>query len=293
MTYPRITVVTPSLNQGEYIEATIRSVLDQGYPNLEYIIIDGGSTDGTLPIIRKYASRLAYWASEPDAGLYDAVQKGFGRATGQILAWLNSDDLYHPRAFFVVAEIFDRFDEVRWIQGMPSSFDEAGRTVAVRNFRKWHKLDQLSEPIRSIQQESCFWRRSLWEETGARFDGRLKLAGDFELWSRFFQRAELFCVRTVLAGFRVRGANQLSRDRREEYLSECRAIISERIRDLNREESKMLLQMAPRPSFASRLLGCLQSIGSGGRPRSGAQVPRLRYPPALIFNTRSRVFEKE
>src|SRR6218665_2201901 len=95
MNFPKISIVTPVFNRVEYLEQTILSVIDQGYPNLEYIVIDGGSTDGTLEIIKKYEDRIFYWTSEPDNGMYDAINKGFKKASGQIMAWINSDDLYH------------------------------------------------------------------------------------------------------------------------------------------------------------------------------------------------------
>ena len=217
MKYPKITIVTPSLNQVKYIEATIKSVLDQNYPNLEYIIIDGGSTDGAVDIIRKYEKQLSYWVSEQDSGLYHAIQKGFDRSSGEIMAWLNSDDMLQPGSLFVIAEIFNSFSQIQWIQGIPSFYDETGRTVAVGPARQWCKADFHTLNYKWIQQESVFWRRDLWLEAGSKLDTNYKLAGDFDLWLRFFQYAELYTTDALLSGFRIRKENQLSLDFSQDY----------------------------------------------------------------------------
>lgn len=112
---PKISIVTPSYNQGEFIEATINSILTQNYPNLQYIIIDGGSTDGSVEIIKKYEKYLHFWCSEPDAGQYDAINKGFARSSGEIMAWLNSDDMYCPWVFKTVADVMSDFSEIEWL----------------------------------------------------------------------------------------------------------------------------------------------------------------------------------
>ncbi|HET8592888.1 MAG TPA: glycosyltransferase family 2 protein, partial [Solirubrobacterales bacterium] len=113
---PKLTVVTPSFNQGRFIGRTIRSVLDQGYPNLEYVIVDGGSTDGTVEVIRRYEDRLAWWVSEPDEGQTEAINKGIERTDGEIVAYLNSDDYYLPGALARVVEAFAA-TERRWVAG--------------------------------------------------------------------------------------------------------------------------------------------------------------------------------
>src|ERR1035437_8512433 len=115
---PRISLVTPSFNQAPFLEATIRSVLDQDYAALEYVIVDGGSTDGSVEIIRKYQGRLAYWCSEPDQGQYDAINKGFARSTGHIMAWINADDMFFPWTFQLVADVFSMFPDVSWITSL-------------------------------------------------------------------------------------------------------------------------------------------------------------------------------
>src|SRR4051812_23755335 len=125
--WPMLSIVTPSFNQEQFLEDTIRSVLDQDYPRLEYIVLDGGSTDRSVEVIRKYGGRLAYWASAPDAGQYAAVNAGFARASGDIFAWINASDKYLPWAFNVVGEIFATHPEIEWLTSLfPLVWDAAG-----------------------------------------------------------------------------------------------------------------------------------------------------------------------
>jgi glycosyltransferase involved in cell wall biosynthesis len=206
--WPRITVVTPSFNQAEFVEATVRSVLLQGYPNLEYIIMDGGSSDGTVEIIRKYEPWLSYWRSERDGGQYDAINKGFNRSNGEIMAWLNSDDMYTLNCFWVVGSVFRTFGrKVNWITGVPVLWDSEGRLCRVDGLYKYcRRLIERGlyegRALGWVQQESTFWRRELWDMAGGRLDINWKLAADFELWLRFSKFAELYSVRGLIGGFR-------------------------------------------------------------------------------------------
>ena len=119
----KISIVTPSFNQGQFLESTILSVLDQDYPDLEYIIIDGGSTDNSLEVIRKYTDRISYWVSEPDEGQSHAINKGWSMATGDIIAWINADDVYCPGAFSLVAKAFENNPDAVMVIGSGSSYD--------------------------------------------------------------------------------------------------------------------------------------------------------------------------
>ena len=218
---PKISIVTPNYNKGEFLEYTIKSVLSQGYPNLEYIIIDGGSTDNSVEIIKKYQDRLSYWVSESDNGMYDAIRKGFSHATGEIMAWIGSDDMYHPNSFNIVAEIFKN-KNVNWLVGATTHFDISGRCVAVHPSRYFSRVDLLSGDYKWIQQESLFWRRSLYDKVGG-LNATLRYAGDFDLWLRFSRFEKMYICPSLLGGFRLSTEGQLSllTDKYEKEVFDC------------------------------------------------------------------------
>lgn len=224
---PKITIITPNRNGAAFLEQTILSVIGQGYPNLEYIVMDGDSSDNSREIIEKHASEITFWESCPDEGLYHALQKGFERSTGEIMGWINSDDLLLPGSLFSVAEIFSLSNDIEWIQGHPVVVDEAGRYVYQRPpvYTPDHFFSKKYHDGRFIQQESTFWRRSLWEKAGGYINTELKFAGDFELWMRFFGHAQLYLSSAMLGAFRTRPSGQISREQYGGYLSECDAIV--------------------------------------------------------------------
>jgi len=207
MNTPGISIVTPSYNQGEFLEETILSVLSQDYENLEYVVIDGGSTDDSINIIKKYEGKLHYWVSEKDEGHGHALNKGFARTNGEIMAWINSDDKYTPWSLKTVAEIFTQFPHVDWIVGFYSWWNLYGAmTHAARVPKNVH--DFLLGNFSWIQQESVFWRRGLWEKAGGYIDQDYTLMVDGELWTRFFLHADLYSVDCILGGYRLHPENR-------------------------------------------------------------------------------------
>jgi glycosyltransferase involved in cell wall biosynthesis len=166
MTRPRLSIITPSYNQGAYIERTIRSVLDQGYPNLEYLIADGGSTDESVDVIRRYEDRIAWWVSEPDNGQTHAINKALGRATGEYVAYINADDWFLPGAFDTAVDALERTG-ARWVVGACRFEGDVGRHIDVwrphlpNQPRFWWALNPWGVP-----QPSSFWRRDVFEELG-------------------------------------------------------------------------------------------------------------------------------
>jgi len=179
---PRITIVTPSFNQAAFLERTIRSVLDQGYPNLEYIIVDGGSTDGSVEIIRKYADRLAYWVSEPDRGQSHAINKGLQRATGDWVGWQNSDDVYFPGAFAHLAKAARRWPRAGLIIGDMQLIDEQDKLIRDLRYVRPTYSALLAEG-NVLTNQAAFWRRSLHERIGW-LDETLHYAFDYAWFLR-------------------------------------------------------------------------------------------------------------
>jgi glycosyltransferase involved in cell wall biosynthesis len=200
--WPRISIVTPSYNQGQFIEETIRSVLLQGYPNLEYIIIDGGSTDDSVEIIKKYEPWLTYWISEPDRGQSHAINKGIRQATSDILLWLNSDDLCLPGSFQLVANAYQANPNTALVIGQAYLIDADGLTVGElrSQFTSWEDL--ITNPRNVIRQVSTFFSRRLFDELGL-IDESLHIALDTELLIRFTKFYQPLILDEYLTAYRT------------------------------------------------------------------------------------------
>ena len=205
----KISIITPNFNQSNLLKSTIRSVLDQEYDELEYIIIDGNSRDGSQDIIKSCEDRISYWCSEPDHGQYDAINKGFHRSTGEVMGWINSSDLYMPWTLKTVGNVFHSFPEIQWISSLQKvgimedgQFELIHRVSGFSASRFARGLHGGPKNSEFIQQESCFWRRSLWEKNGGKIDTSYQYAADFKLWADFFQYSRCTGVDAPLAAFR-------------------------------------------------------------------------------------------
>ncbi|HXF86582.1 MAG TPA: glycosyltransferase family 2 protein [Anaerolineales bacterium] len=204
--FPLVSIVTPSFNQARYIEATIQSVLSQDYPRIEYLIVDGGSTDGTVDIIRKYESKLAWWVSEQDKGQTDAINKGFARANGEILAWLNSDDTYEPGAVSAAVRYLQEHPEIGMVYGDCNYINEEGRVIGKFPAAQTNYV-LLRRGYVHIPQQTTFFRADLWKQVGP-LDPSFYFAMDYDLWTRIAARSEIKYVPQTWANFRLHTAGK-------------------------------------------------------------------------------------
>jgi len=207
--WPKISIVTPSYNQAQYLEETIRSVLLRGYPNLEYIIIDGGSTDNSVEIVKKYEPWLAYWVSEKDRGQSHAINKGFQKATGEIYAWINSDDYYAPGAFYKVGSAFMQH-HTQWVAGITCKTHPDG--TIVQTTTKIEEKLEIWYVGGLYHQQGVFWRRNLWGIAGG-IDENLQYCFDYDLWMKFIKvQPFAYWINHHLANFRIQPDSKTSLD---------------------------------------------------------------------------------
>ena len=227
----KFSVVTPCLNAASHIEETVASVsaqaaLQSGAASLEHIICDGGSTDGTLEILRRIEKTHMRVTSRKDGGMYEALAHGLRSASGDVLAYLNAGDYLHPHAFTVVQDIMAAFPDCRWLTGWAVAYNESGAAVRLdvppRYRRRLHRCGAYELYLPAVQQESTFWKRELMAQVDFERLSRLKLAGDFYLWRCFAEVDELHIVSAQLGGFRIH-PGQLSGNRAA-YLGEFKQL---------------------------------------------------------------------
>jgi len=198
---PLVSIITPSFNQAEYIEETIQSVLDQTYQPVEYIILDGGSKDGTPEIIKKYQDRIASWISESDKGQTDAINKGFSRVSGSIIAWLNSDDTLLPNAVAQAVDFLSANPQVGLVYGDANYIDRDGQVIGKFPAAQT-SLKKLRQGYVHIPQQAAFFRKSIWDQVGP-LDPDFYFAMDYDLWVRIAQKAEIKYYPRIWANFRL------------------------------------------------------------------------------------------
>lgn len=247
---PKFSIIIPSFNQGKFIRETIESVLNQNYPSVELIVMDGGSPDDTVDILKSYGSDLN-WISEKDRGQTHAINKGLSKARGDILAFINSDDYYLPGAFAAVSDFFSLFSQYKWVTGDYQIIDENGNRMF--SFVIWYKRllrrfpnARMLSVTNFIAQPSTFWTREVLDEIGF-FDEELHFAMDYDYWLRVIKRYPPGVIRKPLSAFRIHGSSKGGAQYRKEFETDL-AIVRKHVDDktilkLHELHNKMIVKI--------------------------------------------------
>jgi len=232
MSYLKISIVLPTYNSEKYVEGALKSIINQEYPNLELIVVDNCSTDNTINIFKKYTDKINILIVENDEGPYHAVKYGLELASGDIIAWLNSDDIYFQWTFSMVNRIFTQHSHLMWIGGIPSQMDENGILYGMNNTIPSRPQNAIKngwfyeKMYGYLQQEGMFWRKEVYQNSNG-LNTKYKLAADFDLWTQFAQKYELVSVGMHFASFRIHD-NSRSRALRNIYEQEILEIIADK-----------------------------------------------------------------
>ncbi|UFS62265.1 glycosyltransferase [Sulfurimonas sp. HSL-3221] len=223
----KASIVMPVYNGEKYIEFAIKSIINQTYKNIQFILVDGSSTDRTMEIVKKYQDHIDTIISEKDNGMYDAINKGFAIANGDLMLWLNSDDFLFPTAIATAVDIMKKHDKVKWLKGRNVYLDSKNHFRKIACFKSYYRSLIQKGYYRGtglgyIMQETTFWHRDLYEMAGGYIDGNNRLASDFELWCRFAKYETLYSANTLFGAFRQHD-DQMSKNE-DLYERECSQI---------------------------------------------------------------------
>lgn len=295
--YPKISIITPSFNQGQYIEQTIQSVLDQGYPNLEYIIIDGGSSDESVDIIKKYESDIAYWVSEKDRGQSHAINKGLAVATGEIINWLNSDDYHEPGCLFKIAEAFKAKDNVEAVLAVTRIVGVDPVRFSTTQFKANDPFYTYSKAL--IEQPATFFSGEFYRSVGE-LKEELHLAMDLDLWLKYLMthsESSIVRIDDIVVNFREHEDSKTV-NYRQQMVVERASLLHEIVKGLTKGEGRYRSEVKSIPVEYRKdvIKGCtdfqmywykkFKSI----RPELSAQLLEMIDKNNLRFKDRIKLF---
>jgi hypothetical protein len=219
--FPRITIVTPALSHDEWLEATLRSVIYQDYPNLEYIVIEDGASAERRRILDRYAEHFSWRTCPPGTGLCAALNLAFAKSSGEILGWLEPGEMLHTNGVAVIGGVFAAMPTVEWITGRPFNFSPSGMPTGLKHLERWSRIRFLAGGNKYIHRETTFWRRSLWDRAGGALATEYGVAGEFELFMRFFRHARLYSVEALIGGYRTHPGNHSASGSHRQYNQIC------------------------------------------------------------------------
>lgn len=279
--FPKISIITPCFNHEKFIGQTIHSIIDQNYPNLEYIVINDGSTDNSEEEIlkyEKYISKYEFWEGHRNSPVW-AINKGFSYASGEIYGWISSDDILLRNSLFTIAKVFTDLKEVSWFTGLATTINSRGELVNSK-FRPKHKIDFLVNNWKVIQQESTFFRKSLWDKAGGKLDENYLQAFDTELWTRFFLNSTHYNLNSPIGAFR-KGIQSRSVRNLNEFLSYNIDAIK-KLRKNSKDKSYVKAYSFLSKKYLKQIMGILPT-----------KLIRNLFKEAILYDVITYSFEKD
>ena len=222
--FPRITIVIPALGRDQWLEATLRSVIYQDYPNLEFIVIEDGASAERRNILDRYKEHFSWQTCPPGTELCAALNLAFSKSSGEIIGWLEPGELLHTNGLAVIGGVFAALPDVEWITGRPFNFSASGMPTGLKHLERWSRIRFLAGGNKYIHRETTFWRRSLWERAGGALATEYGVAGEFELFMRFFRHARLYSVEALIGGYRTHPGNHSATGSHRAYNQICDGI---------------------------------------------------------------------
>jgi glycosyltransferase involved in cell wall biosynthesis len=219
--FPRITIITPVIGAAQHLEATLRSVIYQCYPNLEYIAIDDDTSNENREILQRYRAHLQWQNCPPGTELCAALNVAFANASGEILGWLEPGDMLLTNGLHVIGSVFTSFPDIEWITGRPFNFSLGGLPTGLKHLERWSRIRFLAGGNKYLHRDTTFWRRTLWERAGGSLATEYGLAGEFEMFMRFFRYARLYSVDALIGGYRTHPGSHSATGSHRRYNQIC------------------------------------------------------------------------
>jgi glycosyltransferase involved in cell wall biosynthesis len=286
--YPRITIVTPALCGDAYLEATLRSVVYQDYPNLELIVIEDGASNERLRILEKYKAYFSWQRCPPGTELCAALNMAFSKSSGEILGWLEPGDMLHTNGLQVIGSVFATFPDVDWITGRPFNFTPSGMPTGMKHLERWSRMRFLAGGNKYIHRDTTLWRRALWERAGGALATEYGLAGEFDLFVRFFRHARLYSVDALIGGYRTHPGNYSQPGHHRRYNQICDQIADRELAGVPGARAAKLFRRL------TRMIAHIPKIRSLWHKyalQSIYRCPGPDWPPRIVAKRDKWVFE--
>jgi len=286
---PRITIVTPVLGSAEHLEATLRSVVYQDYPNLEYIVIEDGASGEQRRILEKYQGQFCWLSCAPGTELCAALNMAFAKSSGEILGWLEPGEMLHTNGLAVIGGIFAALPEVEWITGRPFNFSPSGMPTGMKHLERWSRIRFLAGGNKYIHRDTTFWRRRLWERAGGGLATEFGVAGEFEMFVRFFRHARLYSVDALIGGYRTHPGNFSATGSHKKYNQICDEIADRELATVSGAYGAKLFR------GITKVLAHIPKVRSLWKEwalQSVYRCPGPDWPPRIVMRRDMWVFEE-